>query len=177
MPLITTDLFIVERSGIQYKMSASQIADFVGAIRDFTVADITARNALTGLKVGDRVFVTNATGDTSVATGWAIYRVSSIGPIVFAKVQEQESMDLVINATTNLSATIGGASIVIVSDTGTDATIPLATDTLAGLMSPASFSAVHPASASGLTTASNPININGATQVVTFGINQLTDLP
>ena len=81
MALANTDLFIVERGGAQYKMTANQIADFVGAIRDFTVADIAARNLLTGLKVGDRVFVTNATGDSTVTSGWAVYRVASIGPI------------------------------------------------------------------------------------------------
>ena len=177
MPLQSTDLFIVERSGVQYKMTATQIADFVGAIRDFTVADISGRNALTGLKVGDRVFVTNATGDTTVTTGWAIYRVSSVGPNVFAKVQEQESMDLVINASTNLTATISAASIVINSDTGTDATIPLATASLAGLASPSMFTNEHVKTVAGLTTASNPINVNASTQSVTFGITQLTALP
>lgn len=177
MALQTTDLFIVERAGVQYKMTATQIADFVGAIRDYTVADITARNALTGLKVGDRVFVTSAVGDATVASGWAIYRVSSIDPNVFAKVQEQESMDVSITAATNLSATVSAASIIIASDTGTDATIPLATGTLAGLASPSMFTNEHVKALAGLTAASNPINVNSATQAITFGITQLTSLP
>ena len=177
MALQTTDLFIVERAGVQYKMTATQIADFVGAIRDYTVADITARNALTGLKVGDRVFVTSAVGDATVASGWAIYRVSSIGPNVFAKVQEQESMDVVVTAVTNLGATVSAASIIITSDTGTDATIPLATGTLAGLASPSMFANEHVKALAGLTAASNPINVNSLTQAITFGITQLTALP
>jgi hypothetical protein len=177
MPLQTTDLFIVERAGVQYKMTATQIADFVGAIRDFTVADITARNALTGLKVGDRVFVTNATGDATVTAGWAIYRASSIGPIVYAKVQEQESMDVVVTTVTNLTATVGAASVIINSDTGTDAIIPLATASLAGLASPSMFTNEHVKAVAGLTAASNPININATTQALTFGITQLTALP
>jgi len=177
MALQTTDLFIVERAGVQYKMTATQIADFVGAIRDFTAADIPARNALTGLKVGDRVFVTNATGDATVASGWAIYRVSSIGPVVYEKVQEQESMDLIINAVTNLTATISASSIVINSDTGTDATIPLATASLAGLASPSMFTNEHVKAVAGLTAASNPVNVNSTTQAITFGITQLTALP
>jgi hypothetical protein len=177
MPLQTADLFIVERAGVQYKMTANLIADFVGAIRDFTVADIAARNALTGLKVGDRVFVTSAIADTSVATGWAIYRVSSIGPNVFAKVQEQESMDLVITVSTNLSATVTAASITINSDNGTDAIIPLATASLAGLMPPSAFSNIHAPAVAGLTAQSNPIVVNSGTQAVTFNITQLTALP
>ena len=66
MALINTDLFIVERSGVQYKMTADAIADFVGAVRDYTTATITSRNLLTGLNVGDRVFVTDASGDATV---------------------------------------------------------------------------------------------------------------
>lgn len=121
MALSNNDLFIVERAGLNYKMTANQIADFVGAIRDFTVANIADRNALTGLTVGDRVFVTNATADATVTTGWAIYRVSSIAPNVFAKIQEQESMDIVI--TTHNPASAGGTaqSNPIVVNAGTQA--------------------------------------------------------
>lgn len=133
MALINNDLFIVERAGVQYKMTADQIATFIGAIRDYTVANIADRNALTGLKVGDRVFVADATADATILTGWAIYRVASLLPNVFSKIQEQESMDIVI--TTHNPATAGG------------------------------------------TAQSNPINVNLATQVITFGITQLTALP
>ncbi len=177
MALQTTDLFIVERAGVQYKMTANQIADFVGAVRDYTVADIPSRNLLTGLKVGDRVFVTSAIGDPTVSVGWAIYRVSSIAPIVYAKIQEQESMDIAVTASTNLSTTISAASIVIGSDTGTDATIPLATATLAGLMPPSAFANSHAPASSGLTAGTNPVVVNGANQQVTFNITQLTALP
>ena len=177
MALQTTDLFIVERAGVQYKMTSNQIADFIGAIRDETVADIPARDLLTDLKVGDRVFVTNATGDPTVSIGWAIYRVTSIAPIVYAKIQEQESMDITVTASTNLSTTISAASIVIASDTGTDATLPLATDTLAGLMPPSAFTNSHVPASSGLTAGTNPVVVNSANQQVTFNITQLTALP
>ena len=177
MALQTTDLFIVERAGVQYKMTATQIADFVGAIRDYTVADITARNALTGLKVGDRVFVTSAVGDATVDSGWAIYRVSSIEPSVFAKVQEQESMDIAVTAVTNLSMQRNASSVTILSDTGTDAIIPLVDGTNAGLASPSMFTNEHVRALAGLTAASNPINVNSSTQAITFGITQLTALP
>jgi hypothetical protein len=175
MSLINTDLFIVERGGVQYKMTADAIADFVGAVRDYTTADIAGRDALTDLNVGDRVFVTNATADGTVTTGWAVYRVQSTGPIVYAKIQEQESMDLVISASTNLSFTAGAGSGIVVSDTGSNATIPLADGSNAGLMPPAMFTSSHDAATVGLTAATNPLNIAG--QVLTFGVTQLTALP
>jgi hypothetical protein len=176
MGLINSDLFIVERSGVQYKMTADAIADFVGAVRDYTTATITSRNLLTGLNVGDRVFVTDASGDATVTSGWAVYRVQSVGPIVYAKIQEQESMDLVITATTNLGYTAGAASGIITNDNGTNATIPLADSINAGLMPPAMFTASHDAATAGLTAATNPVNITTG-QVLTFGVTQLTTLP
>lgn len=174
MALQNTDLFIVERAGVQYKMTAEQIADFVGAVRDYTVADIAARNALTGLNEGDRVFVTDASADATVDAGWAVYRFNGTN---YEKIQEQESMDLVIQASTNLGITQTGASITITNDTGTDAVIPLADGTNAGLMSPTQFNNQHVPVVMGLTTASNPLNIVPATQELTFGITQLTALP
>lgn len=179
MALQNADLFIVERAGVQYKMTADQIADFVGAVRDETVADIAARDALTNadIKPGDRVFVTDASADANVDSGWAIYRVVSTGPNVFEKIQEQESMDVVIDNTTNLGYTASAASGTITSDTGTDAIIPLVDGTNAGLASPQMFNDSHVPAVTGLTAASNPINIVAATQELTFGITQLTALP
>ena len=84
--------------------------------------------------------------------------------------------DLVISAATNLAYTAGAASGVVTSDTGTDATIPLADGTNAGLMPPAMFTASHDAATSGLTAGTNPVNIT-AGQVITFGVTQLTALP
>lgn len=176
MTLATSDLFIVERSGVQYKMTATEIADFVGAVRDYTVADIVARDALTSLVIGDRVFVTDASSDTSVDTGWAIYRVASIGPIVYAKIQEQESMDVTVVASVDLSYTAAPAQGTIINSAGDNAVIPLVDTTNAGLASPAMFANSHQAVSTGLTAAANPINVNGS-QVLTFGITQLDDLP
>ncbi len=175
MALQSTDLFIVERAGVQYQMDANQIADFVGAVRDYTVADIAARDALSNLKIGDRVFVTDASSEGDVDSGWAIYRVASIGPNVFEKIQEQESMDIVVSGATNLSITRDAVSVTVESDTGTNAVIPLADVTNAGLMSPSAFNNIHAPATTGLTAASNPINISG--QELTFGITQLTALP
>lgn len=174
MALLDTDLFIVERSGVQYQMAADQIADFVGAVRDFTATDITARDALTGLNAGDRVFVTDASSEADVDAGWAVYRYDGSA---FEKIQEQESMDLTISASTNLGYTVSAASGTITNDTGTDAVIPLVDGTNAGLASPAMFTNSHVAATSGLTAATNPVNINAGTQVATFGITQLDALP
>lgn len=121
MALQVSDLFLVERAGVQYQMTANQIADFVGAVRDFTVADIAARNLLIGLKVGDRVFVTNATADSTVTSGWAVYRVASIAPIVYQKIQEQESMDIVIATHNPASAGLTPQSNPIVVNASTQA--------------------------------------------------------
>lgn len=177
MALQTTDLFIVERSGVQYQMTANQVADFVGAVRDFTEADITARDALTGINIGDRVFVTDATDDPTVDTGWAIYRLSSTSPNVYEKIQEQESLDVTVTSATNLGVNISPASITITNDTGTDAVIPLASGTNAGLMPPSAFASIHDPASSGLTAATNPVVVNGGTQEITFNITQLDPLP
>lgn len=71
-------------------------------IKDFKVADIDARGLLTDLKVGDRVIVEDATDDVTVRLGFAIYRVETISPITYIKIQEQESMDFTIGGLTVL---------------------------------------------------------------------------
>ncbi|MEM1337262.1 MAG: hypothetical protein AAGF96_05905 [Bacteroidota bacterium] len=109
MPLQSSDLLIVERGGVQYKMSPTELADFIGANQDHTVADIAARNLLTEVKVGDRVFVTDATADATVDAGWAVYRVQSTSPIVYEKIQEQEGLDLVVVSGHN-AASAGGTA-------------------------------------------------------------------
>jgi len=182
MALQNSDLFLVERSGVQYKMTADQIATFVGAVKDLTAttyANMQAGTFVGGAtaKAGDRVFIADATGDTTVTTGWAIYRITSISPIVSTKIQEQESMDLVINNITNLSYTASATNGIVTSDTGTDATIPLATTTNAGLASPQMVTDSHVKAVAGGTSASNPINVDSNTQVVSFSITQLTALP
>jgi len=176
MALQNTDLFIVERGSVQYKMTPDQIADFLGATRDYTVADIAGRDALPNLNVGDKIFVTDATSEPDVDLGWAIYRVSSTGPNVFVKISEQESLDLVVVGATNLSYNPSPTQGEITNDTGDNAIIPAVNGTNAGLATPAMFLAAHNAASPGLTPATNPININGSQQI-TFGITQLDALP
>jgi len=185
MAIQNTDLFIVQRSGVQYKMTANEVADFVGAVRDYTALNIADRNSETftpalgaeGLKVGDRVFVTDASADLTVNSSWAVYRVQSIAPTVYEKIQEQESMDLTIITVVNLSYTASGTQGVIVNDSGDNAVIPSVTSSNAGLATPAILLDTHKKAFSGLTTATNPINIDSTTQEVTFNIDQLDSLP
>lgn len=176
MGLQVADLFIVERGGVQYKMTADQIADFVGAVRDYTAADITARDALTGLSVGDRVFVTDASSEPDVDSGWAVYRVQSTGPIVYEKIQEQESMDLVVTGVSNLSlGTRNATSMAIDNDNGTGVVLPIANGTQAGLATPAMFNDSHAAATTAGSSATNPISLSG--QEFSFDITSLTALP
>ncbi len=181
MPLANNDLLIVERGGVRYKMTSQQIGDFLGAVRDVNTATITTRDAGTwtpqeDLKIGDRVFVADATGDVTVDSGWAIYRVTGTGPYTFNKIQEQESMDIAISSSTNLSYQPSPGQGEVVSDTGSNAIIPLADGTNAGLMSPTAFNAVHSPASSALTASTNPITVNGS-QEINFNISQLQDLP
>ena len=177
MSLLNNDLFLVERSGTQYQMTADEIADFVTAIRDFSASTITDRDNLTGLSVGDRVFVVDASADATVDSGWAIYRVLSTGPDTFTKIQEQESLDLVVSGgSTDLSYTLSPTQGTITSSTGNDAVIPLADGTNAGLASPAMFNNSHTAASTTGTAATNPVTVNGSQQF-SFSIGGLSALP
>lgn len=73
------------------KIPISQIPDEVKEVR--FVADIAARNAMTGLFAGLSVYVTDATADTTVASGGAFYLYNGTAWI---KTAESESMDLVL---------------------------------------------------------------------------------
>ena len=175
MALQDTDLLLVERGGVKYHMTADQIADFLGAVNDFSVALYSDLGSVTDVKVGDRIFVADATGDPNVASGWAIYRVSSVGPVTHDKVQEQESLDVTV--VVNLGYTASTSSGTVTSSAGTDATIPAVDGTNAGLATPAMFNNSHvPAVAAGTPT-TNPVTVNAATQELDLNIGQLLALP
>lgn len=182
----------ISRAGTLYKIAGSDILAYVQAnvgTSEYEVANIAARNALTGLSVGDRVFVTDATGDATVGTGWAIYVWRGAA---FTKVAEQEGLDVVVGAA-NLTYTAGASNGIVVSSTGTDATLPAASGTDAGLMLPAQFTklgnvtvmaatdldAIRTTSHAAVTTAgsasTNPIVVSG--QALSFNIANLTTAP
>lgn len=187
-----SDSFIISRGGALYKVLASDILSYaerqIGTTQ-FEVADITARNALSNLSVGDRVFVVDATGDATVDSGWAIYvwRGSA-----FTKVAEEDGLDVVAGGT-SLGYSASATNGVVTSSTGTDATIPAADGTNAGLMIPAQFTklsnisitqavdldALETASHAAVTltgsATTNPLTLSG--QVLGFSIANLTSAP
>ena len=58
------------------------------------VADIAARNALTGMTDGVQVRVLDASADPSVDSGWAIYSYVEVSDS-WSKIAEQESLDII----------------------------------------------------------------------------------
>ena len=66
--------------------------DALGTV-EHNAADIAARDLLTDLVTGDRVFVTDASADATVDLGWAVYRWDGAA---FLKMTEAESLDLVL---------------------------------------------------------------------------------
>jgi hypothetical protein len=190
-----SDSFVLSRGGTLYKTLASDILAYVETqigTSQYRVADITARNALNGsMSTGDRVMVDDATGDATVASGWALYQWLSSG--VWRKIAEQESLDITVGGDTNLAYSPGATNGVVTSDTGTDATIPAADGTNAGLLLPAQFTklghisitqavdldAVESASHAAVTLAgsstTNPLTISG--QQLGFSIANLTSAP
>jgi hypothetical protein len=190
-----SDSFVISRGGTLYKTLASDILAYVeGQIgtSQYRVADIAARNALDGsMSAGDRVMVDDASADATVDTGWALYQWLSSG--TWRKIAEQESLDLTVGGNTNLAYSASATNGVVTSDTGTDATIPAADGTNAGLMVPAQFNklghisitqavdldALETASHAAVTLAgsasTNPLTLSG--QQLGFSIANLTSAP
>ena len=193
MALQSSDNFVISRAGTLYRLSGSDVLAFIAAnvgTSEFEVADLTARNALSNCSIGDRIFVTDASADANVTSGWAIYIYRSPG--VFTRIAEEEGLDVVAGAA-NLGYTAGASQGIVTSSSGTDATLPAADGTNAGLMLPAQFtklgyltatgainldnlaSASHAAVTVGGTAATNPIEVTG--QVLSFNIAALTSAP
>jgi hypothetical protein len=193
--LSTSDFLVSERGGVPYKLTGQELLDFIRGnfgTTDYRVADITARNALADLTMGDIVLVDDASADTSVITGWGMYRNLSGG--TWQKIAEEESIDVTITIT-NLGVTRTASAVTVTNSDGTDATIPVATNTEAGVMSAVQVALLElltvtnavnlddlasdshkKAYASG-TASTNPITVDATTQAVGFSISQLADLP
>lgn len=193
MALQGSDLFVISRAGTHYKLLGSDLLAYIQAnvgTSEYEVATIAARNALTGLSVGDRVMVNDATGDATVATGWAIYVYRA--PSTWTKMAESEGLDVVVGGC-DLTYTSGAGNGIIVSSSGADATLPAATASIAGLMVPAQFSklalmactaatdldairsASHAAATVSGSASTNPVTISG--QAIGFSIANLTTAP
>jgi len=190
-----SDSFMISRGGVLYKTLASDVLAYVeGQIgtSQYKVADITARNALDGsMSMGDRVMVDDASADTTVDAGWALYQWISSGN--WRKIAEEESLDITVGGATNLAYSPSATNGVVTSDTGTDATIPAGDGTNAGLLVPAQFNklgyitvtqavdldaietASHAAVTLGGSASTNPLTISG--QQLNFSIANLTSAP
>jgi hypothetical protein len=187
-----SDYFIIERAGAVYSTLASDLLAYMQenlGTTEYDVADITARNALTGLTIGDRVFVVDASADATLTSGWAIYVWRGAG---FTKVAEEEGLDVSVGGA-NLSYTPSATQGVVVSSSGTNATLIAANATNAGLMVPAQFnklafltltgavnldtvaSASHAAVTLVGSANTNPLTVAG--QALGFSISQLTVAP
>jgi hypothetical protein len=187
-----TDQLAIERGGVLFRTLGSEILAYVRSqlgTSEYSVADIAARNALTGITTGDIVYVVDATGDATVNAGWAVYMWQGAA---WGKISEQEGIDVVPGGT-DLTYTASPTNGVVVSSTGTDATIPLGTGSNAGLLAPAQFTklgnvsvtqpvdldAMESASHAAVTTAgsanTNPIVVTG--QALSFSISNLTAAP
>lgn len=84
-------------SDVESKLTALS-SSLAGRSSTFVTDNIAARNALTGMKIGDQVWVKNASADPTVVSGAAkyIYESAAAG---WVKTAEAESMDLVISWT------------------------------------------------------------------------------
>lgn len=85
-------------SNVQAALDAIR-ASISGQTVMHVVADIAARDALTGLKVGDQCWVIDASADATVGSGAAKYIVQSMTGTTpsWVKTAEAESMDLTID--------------------------------------------------------------------------------
>lgn len=192
MALQTTDVLAIARAGTNYRITAADIINLVKdsvGTSELEAATISARDALTGMSLGDRVRVLDATGDGTVTSGWAIYTWSGS---VWIKMAEQEGLD-VSSSVTNLGYTPGAGSGLVTSSTGASATLPAANGTNAGLLLPGGFNklgfltvtsatdldamrtASHAATTTTGTSATNPISLSG--QALSFNIAGLTLAP
>lgn len=188
-----TDNFLISRSGTNYRVLGSDLLAFIQAnlgSSEYNVADITARNALTGITTGDRVYVADASADATVDAGWAIY--AWIGS-AWLKIAEQEGLDASGLGGADLSYTTSPTQGIVASSTGTDATIPAVDGTNAGLMLPAhkakvdhltvtaatDLDAMRTASHAAVTltgsASTNPVTLSG--QALGFSIASLTLAP
>jgi len=126
----------------------SEKMDALGTV-EHEAATISARDSLVGLVAGDRVFVQDASADSTVSSGWAIYRYNGT---TYFKIAEAESLD-VVAAPADLSYV--AATRTVTSSTGTSAVLSLADAVNAGLLSSAKLSEIGTATAGVATNAAD----------------------
>jgi len=198
MPVQNSDALIIERGGELYYATTQDFAAFIASAlgtSEFRVAAISDRNQLETdgkLSVGDTIMVDNASADTDVTAGWALYQY--LAPNVFRKIAEEEGTDIVINPT-NLSLTQTATNATVVNSNGDDVVLPSASATNAGLLPAAGQQKLalvtvtasvdlddlktksHAAASSDGTVLTNPITVDTTTQKVGFSITALNPAP
>ena len=189
-----TDNMIVSRTGTLYKSTMQGLLNLVSdhqGTSEWEVATWGDVAAVTGMSLGDRLKVTDASGNATVDAGWAIFAWSGSG---WYKIAEEEGLDIVIEVV-NLGTTATPTHITITnSSSGSDTTIPLADAVNCGLLSPADFTKLsfisvtaaidlddilsksHVAVTLVGTSQNNPLTVD-ANQVMGFSISQLDTLP
>lgn len=82
--------------GADNKIPSEYLAGLGSLTTDLSYDTIALRDAAStaGLVTGNTCFVADATGDSTVSAGWAIYRWTSTA---WMKVMEQESMDITVS--------------------------------------------------------------------------------
>ena len=200
MALQETDKLLAFRNGEHYKFSGTEIIDLVSnalGTSEHSVEDIGERDTLiasSAISNGDSIYVKDASADVTVATGWAIYRVVTKTPLLLSKIASEEDLDVLIT-TTDLTVTVSATNMVIENSDGTDAVLPVATPTTAGLMSPTHVALLgllsvtgavdldalatdsHKKAFAGGTATTNPITVDATTQEIGFDIDALDPLP
>ena len=98
------ELYATDAAGTATKRTPTQadiqslINSSIAASNNLTiVANIAARNALLPLTVSKWVYVIDATGDSTVASGGATYLYDPSGAGTWIKAAEAESLDLTLN--------------------------------------------------------------------------------
>jgi hypothetical protein len=218
MGVLSTDIMALKRGATHYRTTAGDVAallpvidtlvsnsatsalsanqgrllkNLIDGIGDITpVANIAARNALTGLDPGDLVHVLDD-GDAK----WARYQVTSTTDGTWAgsvtvKVGDQDWTGV---GAVNLGYTAAPGDGTVTNSSGTAATIPAATGGNAGLLLPAEknkvgfltvtanvnldnlLAASHAAATLAGTAATNPLTLAG--QALGYDIGQLAAAP
>ena len=218
MGVVTSDIMALKRGSTHYRTTAGEVAalfprqdnltsssttdaltanqgrilkNLIDGLGDIIpVADITARNALTGLDPGDLIHVIND-GDSK----WARYQVTSTtdGTWSGSTTVKTGDQDWTGISATNLGYTASPTDGTVTNTGGTSATLPLATGTNAGLLAPAAFTklgfiaitqavdldaletASHAAATLAGLAATNPLTLSG--QQLGYDIGQLTAAP
>ena len=154
----TTDKIIIKSGSTTGTKTPDELYAYFltkGIRPETSVLTVPALLALTGVLADQSFFVQDATGDPTVTAGWALYRSTVSNPSSisqYIKIAEQEALD--VQVVVDLGYTPSATDGVVTSNLGQNATLPLATASNAGLLSPADKAK------SDLITATSAVNLD-----------------